>query len=79
MHPLFAGSSDSRTKKDSRNKSMFTSLFKKNVKEAPVKRPQPERALIDPKLTNVEYRFKQEVRNPNDSLHLITFAVIPFS
>uniref|UniRef100_T1HC41 Uncharacterized protein n=1 Tax=Rhodnius prolixus TaxID=13249 RepID=T1HC41_RHOPR len=56
-----SGSADSKTKKDSRNKSMFSSLFKKNVKEPPTQRaPAEEKASLDPKFTNVEFKFKQE-------------------
>lgn len=58
----FLGSADSKTKKDSRNKSMFSSLFKKNVKEPPTQRaPAEEKASLDPKFTNVEFKFKQQV------------------
>ncbi|XP_014273341.1 neurofilament heavy polypeptide isoform X1 [Halyomorpha halys] len=55
------GSGDSKSKKDSRNKSMFTALFRKNVKEVPSRKSNyQDKAPIDPKLTNVEYKFKQD-------------------
>lgn len=41
---------------------MFTALFRKNVKEVPPRKSNyQEKAPIDPKLTNVEYKFKQDV------------------
>ncbi|KAF6211595.1 hypothetical protein GE061_012108 [Apolygus lucorum] len=52
-------SSDSKNKKDSKNKSMFTSLFKKNVKDSPPQKTH-DKPAIDPKFTNVEFKFKHE-------------------
>ena len=60
------GSGDSKTKKDSKNKSVFTSLFKKSPKEKEGhSHKTQERPTLDPKITNVEFKFKNEVIDLN--------------
>lgn len=55
---FLTGSSDSKTKKDSKNKSMFTSLFKKSSKDTTPTKTH-DKPAIDPKITNVDFKFKQ--------------------
>lgn len=57
-------SSDFRARKDSKNKSVFSSLFKKGSKDSVRRKSEAsdKATPMDPRFTKVEFTFNQQVR-----------------
>lgn len=62
---MFIVSSDFRARKDSKNKSVFSSFFKRGSKESIRRKSEAsdKATPMDPRFTKVEFTFNQQVRN----------------